>query len=59
MKIGNFDIDIRSPGGIIFLVIAVIVALLVLSTIMTMTVGHLLLIAAAGGIGYVVGRGRR
>jgi hypothetical protein len=59
MKIGNLRIDIHGIGGLIILAVVIVVAWWVLGAILSMTVGHLLLLIAAGGIGYVIGRGRR
>ena len=55
----SFRFDLHGIGGLIVLAIVIVVAWWLLGAILSMTVGHLVLLIAAGGVGYAIGRGRR
>jgi branched-subunit amino acid transport protein AzlD len=55
----SFRIDIHGIGGLIVLAIVIVLAWWLLGAILSMTLGHLLLLIASGFVGYVIGRKRR
>jgi hypothetical protein len=60
MKIGrNVHIKLNDLGGLLILAVVIVLAWWLLGTLLSMSVGHLLLLIAAGGVGYAIGRGRR
>ena len=59
MPRGSFRIDLHGLGGLIALAVVIVLAWWLLGALLSMSVGHLLLLFAAGLVGYAIGRGRR